>query len=165
MLRSMTGYGRGESALGTGKLLVEVRTVGDHRFCEISIRLPRSLGVLEGRSREMIQSHISRGKININVTLEGNDAPAARLRLNEPVSAAYFDVLDQLQKRFHLSGQVDMNTFLTLPDVLVWEQEEMGEEESWAGLERGLVAAIQDVQEMKEREGSNLAKIFFCDWT
>jgi uncharacterized protein (TIGR00255 family) len=153
----MTGYGRGESILGSGKLLIEVRTV-NHRFCEVSVRLPRSLGLLEGKARELVQSRISRGKININVTLDGNDAPVTKLKLNEPVSAAYFDVLDQLQKRFHLSGQVDVNTFLTLPDVLSWEQEEIGEEESWKCLERGLVAAIEDVQEMKEREGNNLAK-------
>ncbi|MCA9757684.1 MAG: YicC family protein [Candidatus Eisenbacteria bacterium] len=157
MLRSMTGYGRGESALGTGKLLVEIRTV-NHRFCEISVRLPRSLALLEGKTREVVQSRISRGKINVNVTLDGNDSPVTRLKLNEPISAAYFDVLDQLQKRFHLSGQIDINTFLTLPDVLTWEQEEIGEEESWARLLEGLEAAILDVQDMKEREGNNLAK-------
>lgn len=153
----MTGYGRGESALGTGKLLVEIRTV-NHRFCEISVRLPRSLALLEGKTREVVQSRISRGKINVNVTLDGNDSPVTRLKLNEPISAAYFDVLDQLQKRFHLSGQIDINTFLTLPDVLTWEQEEIGEEESWARLLEGLEAAILDVQDMKEREGNNLAK-------
>ena len=153
----MTGYGRGESALGTGKLLVEIRTV-NHRFCEISVRLPRSLALLEGKTREVVQSRISRGKINVNVTRDGNDSPVTRLKLNEPISAAYFDVLDQLQKRFHLSGQIDINTFLTLPDVLTWEQEEIGEEESWARLLEGLEAAILDVQDMKEREGNNLAK-------
>lgn len=157
MLRSMTGYGRGEAILGTGKLLVEVRTV-NHRFCEISVRLPRSLGALEGRVREVLQTRISRGKINLNATLDGNDAPVTKLHLNESVAAAYFQVLDQLQKRFHLSGQIDINTFLTLPDVLGWEQEEIGEEESWACLERALDAAILDVQEMKEKEGRNLAR-------
>ncbi|MEZ4650130.1 MAG: YicC/YloC family endoribonuclease [Candidatus Eisenbacteria bacterium] len=153
----MTGYGRGESALGTGKLMVEIRTV-NHRFCEISVRLPRSLALLEGKTREIIQSRISRGKINVNVTLDGNDSPVTRLKLNEPISEAYFDVLDQLQKRFHLSGQIDINTFLTLPDVLTWEQEEIGEEESWNRLQEALEAAILDVQDMKEREGNNLAK-------
>lgn len=153
----MTGYGRGEAILGSNKLVVEARTV-NHRFCEVSVRLPRTISSFEGKIREIIQARISRGKINVNISLDGQEAPVNKLVLNEEVADAYFKILGGLQSRYDLGGSIDINTFLTLPDVLSWEQEEMDEGKTWKVVEATVTAAVDDLQQMKEREGSNLAK-------
>src|SRR5690606_40145625 len=156
-LLSMTGYGRGEGPVGVRRVQVEIRTV-NHRFSEMSFRLPRSIAMLENRMRETIQSRISRGKITVNVTIDGIDAPVTRPRLNEEIAASYFEILNELRQRFALSGDLDLGTFLSLPDVLVWESEEITEEAAWSQLEPVLEAAVQDVHAMKMREGENLAR-------
>ena len=156
MLLSMTGYGRGETNYGSARLSVEVRTV-NHRFCEISIRLPRALSQFEGKVRERVQGKISRGKITLNISIDGNETPTTRLSLNRPVAKAYFDVLEELRGEFDLKGDIGVDTFLALPDLLTWEQDVVSEEESWADLEIALTLAIADVCEMKDREGRNLA--------
>jgi uncharacterized protein (TIGR00255 family) len=157
MLLSMTGYGRGEGPFGTRRVQVEIRTV-NHRFSEISFRLPRSLAMLENRMRETVQSRISRGKITVNVTIDGIEAPVTRLRLNEDIAKSYFDILTELRQRFELGGDLDLGTFLSLPDVLAWESEDVTEEDAWIQLEPALEAAVLDVRAMKMREGGNLAK-------
>ncbi|MCA9729731.1 MAG: YicC family protein [Candidatus Eisenbacteria bacterium] len=157
MLLSMTGYGRGDAPFGTRRLQVEIRTV-NHRFCEISLRLPRAIAGLENRMREYIQPRISRGKITVNVTIDGIEAPVTRLRLNDDVASSYFSILEELKQRFQLAGDLELGTFLSLPDVLTWESEDVTEDDAWAQLEPALVAAVADVGAMKAREGENLAR-------
>ncbi|MEZ4655297.1 MAG: YicC/YloC family endoribonuclease [Candidatus Eisenbacteria bacterium] len=153
----MTGYGRGDAPFGTRRLQVEIRTV-NHRFCEISLRLPRAIAGLENRMREYIQPRISRGKITVNVTIDGIEAPVTRLRLNDDVARSYFSILEELKQRFQLAGDLELGTFLSLPDVLTWESEDVTEDDAWAQLEPALVAAVADVGAMKAREGENLAR-------
>ena len=69
MLKSMTGFGRGEGETGLGRILVESRSV-NHRYCEISIKLPKRLAPFEARIKEMIRSLVSRGKIDVSVKLD-----------------------------------------------------------------------------------------------
>jgi uncharacterized protein (TIGR00255 family) len=157
MLLSMTGFGRGEGRLGSGRLQVEIRSV-NHRFCEIAVRLPRSLAGLEGRIRERTQRRLSRGKINVAVGFDGPDSLAGRLRLNEEVSDAYFRVCQELKKRFRFAGEMEIGTFLALPDVLTWDQEEVDEDAAWGELSVVLDSALDDITTMKRQEGENLAR-------
>jgi uncharacterized protein (TIGR00255 family) len=80
-----------------------------------------------------------------------------RLRLNEEVARSYFDILSELRSRFRLSGELEIGTFLSLPDVLAWESDEVSEEDAWVQLAPALEAAVADVRAMKIREGANLA--------
>ena len=96
MLMSMTGFGRGESRSEQGSLQVEIRSV-NHRYSEISIRLPKVLAMLEGRVRERIQDRLSRGKVNVSVWLEGEEGELGRLTLNREVAGRFFDILKTLK--------------------------------------------------------------------
>ena len=88
MIRSMTGFGRGEHLHSTGRWSVELRSV-NHRFCEISLRLPRFVQQLENRARAYIQDSLIRGKITVTVSYEGQLAQdAAGLRLERVISTA-----------------------------------------------------------------------------
>ena len=95
MIRSMTGYGAAEVSTDAGRLSAEIRSV-NHRYCEISLRLPRSINGLEGPVRQLLTERLSRGKINLTVAWEGYEEEGGRLRVNHdtgrielPLSAKY----------------------------------------------------------------------------
>lgn len=157
MLLSMTGYGRAEAQLEKKRLSLEVRSV-NHRFCEISIRLPKVLANLEGRMRERTQSRLSRGKIYLNVSLDGNEDETGALKVNQAAAASYLDALRELQQKLALPGEINLSTLLGLPEVLTWDSHAFDEEQSWKTLEPVLERALDDILSMKRREGDNLAK-------
>ncbi|HEY7727139.1 MAG TPA: YicC/YloC family endoribonuclease, partial [Candidatus Eisenbacteria bacterium] len=99
MVRSMTGYGRGEVAFDGLRLTAEVRSV-NHRFCEISARLPRTMSTFEGDVRQLLQSRLTRGKISLVVSWGGDGEegrePAATLRLDERSAERYMEILASL---------------------------------------------------------------------
>lgn len=157
MLLSMTGFGRGEARTDRGTLQVEIRSV-NHRFSEISVRLPRGLALLEGKVREVVQARLSRGKVNVTVGLDGEEAEAGRLTLNRAAAVRYLGILRQLQEEYGVQGGVDLTGFLNLPDVLAWEREELAEEAGWSLLQPALEAALADILAMKRREGETLGR-------
>jgi uncharacterized protein (TIGR00255 family) len=157
MVRSMTGFGRGEGVADDRRMTVEIRSV-NHRFLEISTRLPRSLATLENRVRERVQGRISRGKVHVGVALDGITAPGATVRVNDEVAERYIQIFRELKARFALRGDPDVGTFITLPEVLAREEEELTEDAGWALLAPPLEAALADFDGMRDREGEALAR-------
>ena len=157
MLLSMTGYGRGEAREEGRILTVEIRSV-NHRFAEISVRLPKSLSILESRVRERIQKQISRGKITCSATLDGEEGEMGSLQINDAVARRYASLLRDLKDKLGLAGDLDLTTFVSLPDVVTWEKSEVEEEEGWRLLEGPLNSAIEDLLQMKRREGELLGR-------
>jgi uncharacterized protein (TIGR00255 family) len=157
MLLSMTGYGRAEAREGGRTLAVEIRTV-NHRFAELSVRLPKSLAMLENRVRERVQERLSRGKITLTVSMDGDDGELGNLKIDESVARRYAEILKELKKKLGLAGELDLATFVTLPDVLTWERNELDEDAGWKLLESPLNRALEDLLAMKRREGELLAK-------
>lgn len=157
MLLSMTGYGRAETREGGRTLVVEIRTV-NHRFAEISIRLPKSLAMIENRVRDRMQERLSRGKITLSVNLEGDDGEMGRLKVDEEVAKRYASLLRDLKKKLNLSGDLDIGTFVGLPDVLSWEKDTLDDEAGWRSLAPTLDRALDDLLQMKRREGEILSR-------
>ncbi len=157
MLLSMTGYGRAEAPFDAQRLSIEIRSV-NHRFCEISARLPRLLATLEGRVRERIQAKLSRGKIYVTVSLDGPEGDDTRLRVNEAAATRYVQALRELKKKLDLAGDVELSTIVGLPEVLAWEAAEHSEDDLWQRTVAVLDRAIDDILDMKQREGANLSK-------
>ncbi len=157
MLLSMTGYGRAEGRDGGRAVSVEIRTV-NHRFAEISIRLPKSLGLLENRVRDRIQEKLSRGKINVAITMDGEEGEIGELKIDEGVARRYASLLRDLKERLHLKGDLELSTFVTLPDVITFEKNELDEDAAWRLVAPPLSAAIEDLLRMKRREGEILGR-------
>jgi uncharacterized protein (TIGR00255 family) len=157
MLLSMTGFGRGEARTGKGILEVEIRSV-NHRFSEISVRLPKSLAPLEGRVRERLGSRLSRGKVSVSVSLEGEDGELGHLAVNHQVAARYQQVLVELRDTYGLTGEIDLAAFLALPDLITWERGELSGDEGWNLLCPALDSAVADILDMKRREGETLGR-------
>jgi uncharacterized protein (TIGR00255 family) len=98
MIRSMTGYGAAEVATEAGRLSAEIRSV-NHRYCEISLRLPRSITGLEGPVRQLLTERLSRGKINLTVSWDGFEEEGGRLRVNHDVARQVVAAMVELKTK------------------------------------------------------------------
>src|ERR1700704_955280 len=101
MIRSMTGYGSADIERDGQRLTAEVRSV-NHRFCEVSIRAPKVVGLFEDQIRQLIVERFSRGKFNLTITWSGAGDSGEVLKLNETVTDRYVALLEQLKTRYHI---------------------------------------------------------------
>jgi uncharacterized protein (TIGR00255 family) len=90
--------------------------------------------------------------------MDGDDGELGNLKIDESVARRYAEILKELKKKLGLAGELDISTFVTLPDVLTWERNELNEEAGWKLLEGPLNRALEDLLAMKRREGELLAK-------
>jgi len=159
MIRSMTGYGSADIERDGQRLTAEVRSV-NHRFCEVSVRAPKVMGLFEDQIRQLISERFSRGKFNITITWSGAGETGEVLRLNEPVADRYVALLEQLRKRYKIDHGLDLKTLATLPDVFEWEHSALSDEETWELVKRLVLGACDNMNAMKAREGEALSKDF-----
>ena len=157
MIRSMTGFGRGESFGGFGRFTVEVKSV-NHRFSEVVIRMPRGLATLEERVRKVVQGGISRGRVDVFVGREGGEAGRRSLKVDKELAVAYHNALKELQETLSLLGDVSLDLISRLPDVFTLEQVEEDAESSWPPLSQALDEALVSLVGMREREGEALKR-------
>ncbi|MBI4364051.1 MAG: YicC family protein, partial [Candidatus Latescibacteria bacterium] len=157
----MTGYGRGEINVNGLRLTAEVRSV-NHRFCELSLRLPRVLAAFEEDARRLLTERLTRGKISLVVSWGGEGeretGPAATLKLDAGAVDRYMEILGSLKKKYGLSGEMDLKSFAALPNIFVWEEPEADAAFYAAKLREVVSMAADDIIRMKEREGEALRR-------
>lgn len=157
----MTGYGRGEVVADGLRLEAEIRSV-NHRFCELSARLPRALSAYEAEARKIILARTTRGKISLIVTWgEGGEEggePLGTLTIDERTADRYMELLQTVKRKYNLGGDLDVRTFASLPSIFVWGAGERAPE-LFLGLLREVVTkATDDLIQMKETEGGALKR-------
>ena len=157
MLKSMTGYGRQESLTGGKKILVEIRSV-NQRFTDYSIKVPRNLGFLEERVRSFASEYITRGKVDIYITVESYDEADKEITLNSALARNYVEVLRQLRDEFDLNDDISVMNVARFTDIFKAERREEDNEELWE-LVKGVTAqALEAFSAMREREGARIEK-------
>jgi uncharacterized protein (TIGR00255 family) len=159
MIRSMTGYGAAELGTEAGRLAAEIRGV-NHRYSEISLRLPRSLGGLESHVRTLLTERIARGKVTVSVSWEGFEEGGGQLRVNHDVARQYVAALVELKDKYRLEGEPDVSTVASLSDIFEWERADVDLEKLWGPVQKVLDAALADMALMKRREGESLEREF-----
>jgi uncharacterized protein (TIGR00255 family) len=157
MVCSMTGFGRADSQDGRRRVTVEVRSV-NHRFREVSIRLPRALSALEHQVQEEVQDRVLRGKISVTINLTGEVNPVVSLSVDEALAERYLQIAQDLKTRYGLRGDLDAESFMRLPNLLVREEEDLSKEDGWALIEAPLTGALDAFAQMRRREGEQLER-------
>ena len=114
MAYSMTGYGRGENECGDTVFRVEVKSV-NHRYCDISIKMPKNMSYLENNMRQLALTYISRGKTDVFVALEESGADRWTIKLDESLADAYNAAFSQLKFRYNFSESVPLASFAQIP--------------------------------------------------
>lgn len=152
MIRSMTGFGSAEGAVGATRVAIEVRSV-NHRFFSPSIKLPASLARWEGDVREALRKSLSRGHVTLTARVDRTSTPDVAA-IDEARFGAYVQRLRVLQKQFGLADALDTATILRLPDVVT----SAGEDETGTGAELVAVVerAAQALAANRAAEGSRL---------
>lgn len=155
MIRSMTGYGKSTANITGRQLTVEITSVNS-RYLEISVRLPRILAEYEANVREKVAESVSRGKLSVGISFEGNSVAPESLRLNEEVAALYYKMFCDLKQRFKLQGELSISHFTGLPDLFTVSNSHQLKPGEVKELMRGVERATAALNRMREREGKAL---------
>lgn len=157
-MKSMTGYGRGESSQDGLKVTVELSSV-NRKQAEISISLPRELEMLEAPIRDAINQRIARGRITCRVSLQaagGNGT--GRVRVNQALAKAYAAELRQLARALKLKATVSLDLVVRAPGVIETESAVSDAEAFWPAVQKSLEQALGALVKMRGREGQTLRK-------
>ncbi|HEX9860749.1 MAG TPA: YicC/YloC family endoribonuclease [Nitrospirota bacterium] len=153
MIKSMTGYGKGEG----GGYVVEMRSV-NHKFLDASLKVPRCMTALEGRIRKAVSDRFSRGRIDVYITQDGGESGARSIRLDTITASRYVGVLTELKEKFGLAGNIDLGMVAGFEDIIVEEEAPLDMEGVWTALAGPLDACMAALDDMRAREGGSLAK-------
>src|SRR5690606_15493973 len=149
MVRSMTGFGRGEASRDGKEFTVEIKTV-NHRYFDIFVKMPRQISFLEERVREFVGKAVSRGKIDIYITYTDYGSDSRQVTIDEPLAQAYLSALEQLRDRFSLADDISVSLLSRCPEVLKVEQVEEDAEQLWEILRTALDGAVASLIRMRE---------------
>ena len=157
MLKSMTGFGKGEGDTALGKLYVEVRSV-NHRYCDINIKLPKRLTPFENRIKETIRSQVSRGRIDVSLKLDNLGEEKIQLHVDLHLAEQYYQVLQSLREKLQLKDEVSLALLAGSKDLITAKEEAGDIEPYWQEIVPILKRSFQDLDEMKRLEGESIAK-------
>ncbi len=155
MIKSMTGFGKGENEAEGRKFTVEIKSV-NHRYNDINIRLPRFMISLEDKIRKHLMQKISRGKTDVYINFETFSQQDVSVKLNEQLAAAVAQKLNYLQSTFGLKSDNTLDLVSRFPEVLTTENIEENEEIMYDILLPALDSALEQFTAMREREGAAL---------
>lgn len=156
-MRSMTGYGRGQSTYEGNKISVELNSV-NRKQSDVNITLPRELSELEPRIRDVINSEVARGRLNVVIALHHSGGASQKLALDTELARLYHRSMQDLQRDLGVAGEITIETILRAPGVLRMVDEELEIDDTWPHIESALKEALRELVAMREREGKHLAK-------
>jgi len=136
---------------------VELNSV-NRKQSDVTVTLPRELGELEPRVRDLINSEIFRGRLNVVVAYHTNSASAQKVAIDTVLARVYYAAMCDLKTELGAAGEVSIDTVLRAPGVVRVPEEQITPEQAWPSVETALKEALRDLIIMREREGKNLAK-------
>ena len=157
MINSMTGFGRSEKVTDTYKIVVEMKSV-NHRFCDISIKLPKKISFFEISIRSYLKKYIERGKIDVFITYEDYSDDNVKLKYNRDVAEKYMSYFGEMANDFGIANNITPAVLGRFPDVFTVEEQEIDTDELWKILEMSLDEAAEMFVTSRRTEGENLRK-------
>jgi uncharacterized protein (TIGR00255 family) len=155
-MKSMTGYGRGESAQAGFKITVEVSSV-NRKQSEIAVNLPRELEVLEAQIRDAVNERVARGRVTVRVSIQAATA-SGKLRIDTALAKTHTKELKKLAKALNIDDAVSLDLLLRIPGVLQAGEEVAGADHIWPAVAKALGRAVETLVSMRTKEGAHLSK-------
>jgi uncharacterized protein (TIGR00255 family) len=153
----MTGYGRGSGSQDGFVFSAELRSV-NHRYADFSIRLPRELYSLEERIRRLLQEHVRRGRVEVNLVLDEVPAGLRQVKVNYDLAEDYHRSLGQLTERLGLTEEIKLKHLLQMPELFKPAGISLTEEEVWPAAGAALQEALANLLAQRRIEGENLCR-------
>lgn len=157
MLKSMTGFGRGEYLDASHRFIVEIKAV-NHRYNEIVIRMPKNFGSLEDKIRRTVSGTLVRGRIDIYITADEYGEKNRMVRVDKELAIAYHKALKELGDLFAVTTVDNVYNISRYPDVLRVEEVAEDVAEFWPKLAQAIDAAVNNLMAMRLTEGANIQK-------
>ena len=155
MVKSMTGYGRGQQTLDGREIMVEIKSV-NHRYFEFSARVPRAYGYLEEKLKSFIQSKVSRGKIDVGVTVFNIEGKDAQIEVNQSIANGYVEALRKANENIGLTDDLTLSQLIRLPDIFNVIKNTEDEEVIWNDVKIVAEEALNNFVSMRETEGQKM---------
>ena len=155
MIKSMTGYGSAKGQTGGLEITVELKSV-NNRYLDTSVRLPRSFLFAEDAVKSAVQAHISRGKVDVFVSIDTSLADDMTVKVNEPLLKGYIEAIRHISEEYSLANDLTAFSVSRFPDVLSVEKKDLDAEAISAALCEVTERALCDFDAMRLREGEKL---------
>ncbi|MBO4866236.1 MAG: YicC family protein [Ruminococcus sp.] len=155
MVKSMTGFGREHIVAEGREIIVEIRSV-NHRYYEFTSRTPRAYGYLDEKLKAFLKSGISRGKVEVSVSIYNQEGTDAEIELNKSVAKGYLDALRGAADELNLSDDLTLANIMKLPDIFTVVKKTEDEEVIWAQVKGVAQIALDRFVEMRETEGKKM---------
>lgn len=156
-MQSMTGYGRCQLERDGRVMTVEVKSV-NHRFLDLSYRLPRHLTFLDEAVRKGVSARLSRGHVDVFVNYENHRADAREVRVDTALAVAYQRAMGELSQALGMDGRMTVQEYARMPDVLTVQEREEDQQAVRELFDEALSRALTDLIAMREREGESMRR-------
>lgn len=156
MIKSMTGYGRAKLSKDDREYQIEIKSV-NHRYLDISVRIPKQLSYLEETIKKEIAKKVKRGKIDVFVTFENNSLEGKEIKINTELAKAYIDELKKLAEKENILSDIQVTEISKYPDVLNIQSSQDDEKITKEVLET-ITIATDNLVQMRETEGNKISE-------
>lgn len=155
MIKSMTGFGRSEHISEERKVVVEIKAV-NHRYCDMTVKLPRKLYSFENDIRTLLKDYIQRGKVDLYITYEDYTKSNVCVKYNKEVAAEYIAYMNSMAEEFGLSEDLTPSVVGRFPEVFTLEEQKTDSDEIWCHLKEAVCEAASQFVETRVVEGERL---------
>ena len=157
MIYSMTGFGRSEYSDEARRVIIEIKSV-NHRYCDVNIKLPRSISRFEPELRKRLKNYVERGKVDVFITYTSLKSSGYLVKYDKEILQQYMDHFKAIEKDFGLEEEYKPTVVARFPDVFTVEENFYVEDEEYQIIEKVLDEAGAQFMESRAKEGANLTK-------
>lgn len=155
LIRSMTGFGKCEDTIRGYDIIVEIKSV-NHRYFEFSSRISRGYGFLDEKLKSYLQNRVSRGKVDVYVSVETLEDTDAQVLVNHSLASGYVSALRELAERYGLKDDISVGTVSRYSDIFTVRRAPEDEELIWDAVQSVAERAVSSLIHMRETEGERL---------
>ena len=155
MIKSMTGFGRADGLLDNLKITVEIRSV-NHKFQELSFKMPKDFFILEEQLRKKVKEYISRGRVDLFLSFDKEERNTQNLQIDWQLISQYIDAVSELHERYNLLEQLSAKDLIRFPNVVNFGYHEIAADQIAEQLLELVDSALQELSQMRLTEGASL---------
>ncbi len=155
MIKSMTGFGRFEVSEQNKKITVEMKSV-NHRYLDVSVRMPKQLNSFDAAIRAEIKKYASRGKVDVYISYEDTSEDMTSLKYNSELATEYVSYYKSISEQFGIENDISTSKLMRCPEVLVMEENQTDEDELWKMVQKAVDGACEKFVESRLSEGAHL---------
>lgn len=151
----MTGFGRYEAQSPERKITVEIKSV-NHRYCEMTIKMPKKLNFFEASIRNLLKNYISRGKVDVYISYEDYVLGKSCVKYNEDIAKEYLELIRKMGESFGIESDIKAASLARFPEIFTIEEQSIDTDELWEIIEHAISAAAEQFVESRVSEGEHL---------